>query len=548
MSHRRTFENDRRRGTKWRRSFGLRLVQAALLLGCCAPSGAWAAGADRADRPLVIIRGNLLFDELVYRSVLQLPPSTKATPASAAMVATKLRSFLFRAGYELATVSAAVEDGQIAVDVDEGRLDKIIISGEGILETIRFKMELALPASVYNRPSLERQLKVLGQRYHFINTSYALVAAEVREEFGPRPELEDYEGLFGLGVLPGVRYQLHIKLSSKPWGRGFSPDLSIDSPEGLGGGGHYQGMDSLANDDRWLARVRIAGGARDHLGGGGRPVLTRALGEVRWISPALTESLRPSVHLSADWLSLQRGDLGLDQFEQATFTAGLDAGLFDPRWTATLGLGLERRFLFHIDRLAGFVPPLAPVPEAQTRPYAEAVGQLVFDPEDARTDRHHKFRVEARLYLGSPSSGETLQLRASWQRRFPFGWHEVWCEARATWLQGEVLFADEESVGSHLRGVFGGEFIRRVASANCELRYSFLRDVFRVGLFYGQAVYQSAIDRTTNDFNATTAGSAGPAMHFLISDEFQLDLYAAIGWRLDGSTGFSPSLSLRQVF
>ena len=111
-----------------------------------------------------------------------------------------------------------------------------------------------------------------------------------------------------------------------------------------------------------------------------------------------------------------------------------------------------------------------------------------------------------------------------------------------------MLFADEESVGTHLRGAFGGIFVQRAASGTCELRYSLLRDVFRAGLFYGQAFYESANDRAAGSWSPTTAGAGGPALHLLISDEFQLDLYAAIGWRVDGSTAFSPSLSLRQVF
>jgi hypothetical protein len=167
--------------------------------------------------------------------------------------------------------------------------------------------------------------------------------------------------------------------------------------------------------------------------------------------------------------------------------------------------------------------------------------------EELRTDRKHRLDLEVRYYPGSTSSDAALWLRAGWQRRFPLGWHELLWEARGTLLLGQVLFPDEQSVGDSLNGAFGGDFVHRVLGTKAEFRYSLLRDVFKVGVFYAQAFYQ-AIDHTLGTSAPRTAGAGGPALHVLLADEFQIDVYLAVGWDSTGATALAPALVLRQVF
>ncbi len=508
----------------------------------------FCAGSAAAEQPLLVFHGNVLFDELVYRSVLQLPESASATAADARAASAKLRSFLRGAGYDLATVSAKVVGEQIAIEIDEGRLDKIIIFGEGLVETFRFRLELSMPAGVFNRPALERQLRVLGERYRLRHYSYELVPAEVQEHYGL--QIDELESLLGLpGVRPGLRYQLHILIASSPWSRGFSPEVSIGSPEGLGGGGQYREQDYWVPDDRWDLRGRLAGGMRQHLDSpGSRLVLTRALIQGRWFSPPVfTESLRPALTVRGDLFSLQRADLHLESFDQATYALSLDAGVFRPLWTVAVGVGIERRFLFGLVKATGANALVDETPRAQTRPYGEAIADVIFNGDELRTDRKHRLDFEVRFYTGSTSSKRSIWLRAGWQRRFPIGWHELLWQARGTLLQGEVLFPDEESIGSHLKGAFGSDFARKLASTGLEFRYSLLRDVLKVGLFYHQVIF-GAIDRTAAASSVKSAGAGGPAFHLLLADEFQVDVYFALGWNTDGAADFAPGLVLRQVF
>ena len=348
----------------------------ALVLFFCAGS----ATPEVTERPLLKFHGNVAFDEVVYRSTLDLPENARATPAEALALSAKLLGFLRRAGYDLATVRAKVEGEQISVEIDEGRLDKIIVLGEGLMETFRFKLELALPAGVFNRPILERQLRVLAERYRLRRYSYELVPVAVQESSGP--QVEELESLPGLpGIHPGWPYELHILIATSPWSRGFSPEISTGSPEGLGVGGQYREQDFLVPDDRWELRARVAGALREHLdSNSSRAVLTRVFAQGRWFSPpVLTESLRPALTVRGDLLSLQRSDLRLDSFHQATFAASVDASVFRPRAMVALGVGIERRFLLSLVKAIGANPLIDETPRAQTRPYAEAIAEIVFN-------------------------------------------------------------------------------------------------------------------------------------------------------------------------
>src|SRR3954471_17562227 len=125
--------------------------------------------------PLLVFHGNVALLEDVYRSALDLPANTKASPATARTVATRLASFLHRAGYALASVRARADGEQIVVDIDEGRLDKVIFLGGGAFETLRLRLDLHLQQDVFNRFELERQLRMLAKRMGLAEFAYEIV-------------------------------------------------------------------------------------------------------------------------------------------------------------------------------------------------------------------------------------------------------------------------------------------------------------------------------------------------------------------------------------
>src|SRR5437660_6629352 len=125
--------------------------------------------------PLLVFHGNVGLVEAVYRTVLDLPTGTKATPATARAVASRLQKFLHDSGYVLATVRARVQGEQIVVDVDEGRLDKVIFLGGGAFETLRLRLELHLQNDVFNKYELERQLRSMAKRLGLGEFAYEIV-------------------------------------------------------------------------------------------------------------------------------------------------------------------------------------------------------------------------------------------------------------------------------------------------------------------------------------------------------------------------------------
>jgi len=177
--------------------------------------------------PLLVFHGNVGLVDDVYRTVLDLPAGTKATPATARAVASRLQKFLHDSGYVLGTVRARAEGDQIVVDVDEGRLDKIIFLGGGAFETLRLRLELSLRDDIFNKPELERQLRALGRRLGLGEFAYEVV---------PVPHVGS-PGLLNLeptGQPPGPAglgrpYELHVLVRPGAFRPGISPELEVDS-------------------------------------------------------------------------------------------------------------------------------------------------------------------------------------------------------------------------------------------------------------------------------------------------------------------------------
>jgi hypothetical protein len=506
------------------------------------------------QRPLVVFHGNVLFHDFLYRSLLDLPQGETATPAEARAVVAKLRKFLHRAGYELATVYAQVKGDQIAVEIDEGQLDKLVVIGQGFVETVRSKLELSLPSNVFNRPFLEQRLRELGNRYQLKLYSYELVPVATPAEPQQPNQLgsEDLEPLLGMpAIRPGQRYELHVFIESISGSQGVSPELETGALEGLGVGARYRATRLLLNHDRLELNGRLAAAVRSNLDtGSSGPVLSRVLGQARWTSsPILGQTLRPELTVRADLWRLQRADLRLQSYNLSTFSSSLDASLtFRPGLRLAVGLGFERRFLYRIQKAINSSPVIDATPTAQSRPYGEALIEVIFNPLELRIDRKHELDLETRYYPGSTSSGSSYWVRAGYQRRFPFGWHELGIQAHATLLGGQVLFMDEEPIGSHGHGPFGGsEFATRLASNGAEFRYAILRDVLKIGIFYDQVIY-GGIDRVSGNQSLKFAASGGLALHLLIADEFQCDFYFGVGVTTGGAVEYAPVLSLRQVF
>src|SRR5919204_2477430 len=399
--------------------------------------------------PLLVFRGNVALLEDVYRSELDLPANTAPTPANARLVATRLASFLHRAGYALATVRAHPQGEQIVVDIDEGRLDKVIFLGGGAFETLRLRLDLNIQHDVFIQPDLERQLRAMARRLGIGEFAYEIVP--VPNVTAPQVQLDEIDPIekmtFGL-VRPGRPYELHILVQPGKFRPGLSPELEVDSVEGGAIGATWHSGRLLLPDDRWEVGGRVAGALRQKLDAPGASFsFTRATGEFRYEAPSITGTLRPSLRARAELTDRQRPDLRLESFMFTTLEAGVHL-LFAPipNVRTSLGGGVQRRLLFDVEPVSGSMFTSS-TEFAHTRQYAEARLELIFDPDNIRRDRHHHLGIDARVY-GPPHTGQdsALHVGAWYQKMFPFGWNELWVEMRGVSRTGFVLFPEEASI------------------------------------------------------------------------------------------------------
>lgn len=515
-----------------------------------------AAPARAADHPLLVFRGNSVLSEEVYRAMLELPANSSATPAVALGVRRRVLSFLRRSGYDLAKVDTKVEDDQIIVDVDEGQLDKIIFPGQGAFEVLRLKLAFALPSNVFNRKTLERQLRTVAAEQGITSYRWSLVAVE---EQAPSPiQIEQLELAPNLDLVPTQRpYELHIELSGHDdWGHGLAPEVVINGLEGLGLGVRYREKNLLLEDDRWETRVRVAGLFRQSLESRtNRLVLTAALLEGRWYTPPIfNERLRAFLRLQASVLNRQRSDIMIDSVYNLPLEASLNLSVAAFRYASVaLGGGVEHRRLFGLTLAPGAElipnPALEATPNQQTRLFVSMSLGATINPEAIRRDQRHGFDLEGRIYsAAAPGRKESERLQASYQKTFAIGWDEFWIKSHAALVTGDVLYPDEEPMGGdYLRGPFSGAFyVRRITALDLEFRYSLVRDLFKVSIYHDLAAFGS-IDRMRDTESLSFANAFGLGLHVLIIDAFQLDTYWGVGFGA-GRTDTGFVLAIREAY
>ncbi|HYI02508.1 MAG TPA: hypothetical protein VD972_41610, partial [Hyalangium sp.] len=212
---------------------------------------ALAGAADAAEpsrrRPPVVFSGNLVLNDEVYLAVLDLPPDFVPDKSGAALVRTRVLSFLRRAGYELARVETAVDGNRILVDIDEGRVEKIILRGQSSLRTVQVLLGLSLPHNIFNRPYLERQLLALRadtgvelERFELVHTSEVPHLGPQVEDLGPI--VDDIGRFVGHPLIPPrADYELHILFRRREWATGAGVVAGLSGVDGLRLGLEYRG-------------------------------------------------------------------------------------------------------------------------------------------------------------------------------------------------------------------------------------------------------------------------------------------------------------------
>ena len=515
-------------------------------------SGSGGAAVEVAEVPdLVVFKGTQLLNEFVYRAMLKLPPDAAATPQTARLVAEQLAVFLREAGYDLATVRAQAKGAQIEVQIDEGALDKIILSGAGWINALRFRAALNLPLDVFNRRVFEAQLRRLAKQFGFKTYKFELWPVHLIDE----DNAADFGGIEELRAMPMIRaargYELRIFATGEAWGSGFSPEVILNGQIGTGVGGRYRWKDLIQDGDRWQAHFRLGGTFRSHLDGTGSYfVNTNDYLTTRWLSKpwdGASRGLRMTIAPRAELWTLQRRDLHLESYKIGTLELGTGAGAqLSQEFALYFTTGMQRRWLFDRQPETGFGldDMVANVPKVSYRGFLRANSSYTFNPAELRADLKNTVTLELNLFRPTVA-GDTgfLKFDLQGKRLLSFGWNEVRVGLRINGEIGDVTFADEIPLGDHLRIGFGlDKYTKRAGTLSLEFRYSLLRDKLKIGLFNDLAVWRHLPRDDIYEY-AELAGSSGGGIFLFIWDELQVDLFYGVGWSTDGS-GVKNGLSL----
>lgn len=535
------------------------LAPALALLLALAPGDAAAA-----PRPLLVFQGNVILTDEVYQNLLDLPADARATPALADEVEARVLRFLRRSGYDLATAVASVRGDQIVIDVDEGRVDRIIYLGESAVGTLFFRLETLLPFNIFNRPLLQRQLGLLKDQFNLKAAKWQLVSVGKKEDPIPIEALQTFrdqtlrklrEG--DLAVRP-TGFELRITVEHYDRG-GISPVLGIGSGNGVEVGANYRRPSALLRDDALEGELRIGGNTRQRIDTGQRGLfLSHLSGLGRWFTPRLfgTRRVRAYVEGGADLISRQRTDLDLNSFRFLTVQGSLNVNaILAHDLTVSAGSGFERRWLYALEPATAttpLLPVVAGTAAAQTRIFGTLSLHALLPPDELRADRKHRLDALGVLY-GLPETlegkQESLQgrLEIEYQRVFYFGYHELWVQGRGYFLFGQVSFPDDYQVSDVTRGPFSSLFVRKVAGPRLEFRFALLRDILQFGVYDDAALYRP-LDRAGVEGAPQLADAVGVAVHALLLDTFQVDLNLGTGFNTQGRIDTGLSLRLVQAF
>lgn len=481
--------------------------------------------------------------------MLDLPADAAVDARTAALIEQQLGDFLQRAGYVLAVVRARPDGDRLRVDIDEGRLGKIVMRGRSPVGALGLRVQLDLPHSVFNRPELERQLLRLGATGKDGRFDYELVPTRDVEHVGP--QIDPTTLLPGQPALPlDAAYELHINLGDPQWATGVRLVAGID-PDSARIGAGYRGTGLLFDDDRWDLGAQLGLNYLEDLERDASELeFSRALAELRWYAPQpFRLPLRPLLEVREDLIRRQRQDLELEVYWWNRLEASASLSYSWRRnLEISLGAGVQQRDLFSVRQLDAGRARSPVEPFSELRPFASLAAELVLDPEQLRLDRQHRMELQARYFLaGDAAAFHTVEL--DYRKVFDIGWNDLWLTAAAGAVGGGYSVADAIALnGQYLRGAFGNRYyVDRVASAGAEFRMSLTRDLFKVGVFSQVAVFRQA-EGAPNEGERVVATSFGPSFHALVQDLLQLDLYYSFGFTSDGQRDHGVAIRLQKAF
>lgn len=417
--------------------------------------------------------------------------------------------------------------GPVAIEIDEGKIDRIGFSGTGAVRLLMLKVDIYLPGSVFHKPTLDAAMKRIIKKYSLANAYYRVrelspVAVSLDRMVAKRM-LHVYivgRERFGWGIDIGL---------SSTWG--FVPAVSVA----------HQGM--LFDDDKAYAKVGI--------GFPYRKFLYEEQADFQWVhgfvqgayrpTRLASKHLEPFIEFSTTASRYRRSDMYMEGFKLFHADVLLNLRLRPvPIFAATLGLGYDSVEVFHREMEEGYEDALPDAPAI--RAFA---ARLDFHFEPTR----RAIREDLRTFIDTDvslaySDSEQWVVRGGYKAQLVLGLlaNNLILSSHGMMHAGNVRFWDQEPLSRYLRVFFDNKFwVEEAMQATAELRFALFSDKVKVGGYFQGALFtdQRALDPDPNvsvtdprgeRFHAEAAMAFGPGVHLLLFDNFAIDVYYGFGF------------------
>ena len=485
-----------------------------------------------AAPPTVEITGTEVLNPRVARSAAGLPRADTADLAAwGAGAAARIVAAYATRGYSYARAWSKVgPDGSVLIDVDEGRMSGIVFVGASPDQAILFRVDVALPDDVFHLPTLEHGLDEIKTKYNLVSVDWAVVD---REELIPN-RLDQPVPLRSLRVNIARENQYGWRIAAE-----------LDPTFGLVPRGGYTHSSLLMDGDKLGVSLAVGVPWRRYLLDA-EPKFTWVHGELLaayTTVPFADGRLSASYEAAGAVSRFDRVDLGLATYFAARWSTYLNLQVHLVRQLLVLsfGFGVGDTHVFRAEPVVS-TPPVAdtsPPERTRFRYLFRVLADLDLDPDASLVGRKRDFRLQA-VFALPQSGGSMLDLLLTGRYVFTFGYHDLLLKVRGVYLLGDVLFWDEQTLAGEFQRVFFGDryWIHQAAQLELAVRFGVYDDKVKLGLFHDFSVFA---DRTRPGHPAAWANGFGPSIHFLIFDQFQLDLYYGFGF---APAGFDHNFSL----
>lgn len=488
----------------------------------------------------VVVSGNRVLSAQVYRALVNLPENARLTPRTARRAEHDIVRFLKLAGYELAEVKVTVEGKQLHVEVDEGRLERVVFLGSTGLGTLRLQLMLDMPERVFNRSDLESQLDRFRREEGIHITEYRLIAIKTSTASGVVQVPSEVGGVELLRE--AGRYELHILMDEPDYPPGLGLELRGEPADGIVSAVRYRFADMILDNDR----VEVAGlfGFRPQkvfASEDRQRWVSRAGARAAWVSPALPQApLRFLFGSQGHWGSRARDDLGIVRYDLVEAIADVRVRVRPSRFIELEAGG--GALLHMITSVAA--DTFGPDEKPRYQPIVFLRGELLLGDDDVRLDRLHEIELDLMQVFGADARA---RVNMTYEKSVGFGFDDLVFAAAGSLVLGERPFYALDRVGEYAKGAYGDLlYAWALGAGGVEYRLSLSRELIKIGFAYDVCGFARDLGNRETEPGLVQALSVG--LHALILDSFRFSIYGVGAWAVGETPEPGVSISLSQVF